>query len=212
MDMNTRSTKEEILSLLKAKKQMTVTELARELGVTEMAVRRHISKLEKDEYIQATLVRQHIGRPTYVYTLSAKGEDIFPKQYKDFAMEMLESLSDLGHANLVEQLLKARTDRMKELLEQRLLDKPTTFSRLAEVIAAQQQNGYMAHMELESQGNFIMKKQNCPLLSVAEKFPALCDNEVDMYQELLPDTEVALISCVSGGDCACTYRITEKTL
>ena len=41
------------------------------------------------------MVRQHVGRPTYLYGLSER-EDTFPKEYKQFAIDMLEDLARMG--------------------------------------------------------------------------------------------------------------------
>ncbi|MFD3448799.1 helix-turn-helix transcriptional regulator [Microbacteriaceae bacterium 4G12] len=210
MGLSIRSTKDEIISLLKFKNQLTVTELAQELRVTEMAVRRHLSKLEKDNLIKATLVRQSIGRPTYVYELSTKGEDLFPKQYKDFATELLRDLEHMGQEQLIEQLFEARTERMKKQLEKRLVTRQTIGAKLKEIVLVQEQNGYMTEVEAQEDDTFIIKKQNCPLLSVADQFPLLCQCEGKMYQELLPDTDITMISSISSGDHLCMYKIKEK--
>ena len=91
-----RTTKDEIVQLLKVKGEHTVAELADVLEITEMAIRRHLSNLEKDGLIYSKMVRQHVGRPTYLYGLSEKGEDTFPKEYKQFAIDMLEDLARMG--------------------------------------------------------------------------------------------------------------------
>jgi len=105
-----RTTKEEIVQLLKINGEQTVASLAESLEITEMAVRRHLSKLEKEKIIQSKMVRQHVGRPTYVYDLSQKGEDSFPKDYKQFALEVLEDLESIGDETLVNAILKGENE------------------------------------------------------------------------------------------------------
>ncbi|HFH7731085.1 TPA: ArsR family transcriptional regulator, partial [Streptococcus agalactiae] len=53
-----RTTKDEIVQLLKVKGEHTVAELAEILEITEMAIRRHLSNLEKDGFIYSKMVRQ----------------------------------------------------------------------------------------------------------------------------------------------------------
>ena len=53
-----RTTKDEIVHLLKVKGEHTVAELADVLEITEMAIRRHLSNLEKDGLIYSKMVRQ----------------------------------------------------------------------------------------------------------------------------------------------------------
>ncbi|MFX3625697.1 MAG: helix-turn-helix transcriptional regulator [Ectobacillus sp.] len=210
MEVLGRSTKDEIVELLKRNKQLTVTELAKELQVTEMAVRRHIGKLEKEGLIEATLVRQHVGRPMYVYELSTKGEDLFPKQYKDFAVGILEDLQKMGQEELLGQLVQSYTNRLKQKIEKHIENKPTFEGKVREIAAAQQQNGYMVEIENGENGAFFMKKQNCPLLSVAKKTALLCESEYNMYKELLPQADIKMMSCMSQNECACIYQILPK--
>ncbi|HDX9580286.1 TPA: ArsR family transcriptional regulator [Bacillus pseudomycoides] len=205
-----RSTREELIQLLKVRGEQTVALLAEALQITEMAVRRHLSKLEKDEHIETKMVRQHVGRPMYVYCLSEKGEDLFPKQYKQFAVEMLEDLQHIGDEELVNKLLRARTDRMEEQLARRVNRKETTLERLKEIAIMQEKNGYMVRVEHEGEHSFILQKQNCPLMEVAEKFPQICHDEKSMYKKLLPNADVKVLSSMCGGDCFCSYRIKEK--
>ncbi|ENQ3080165.1 helix-turn-helix transcriptional regulator [Bacillus sp. WLY-B-L8] len=205
-----RSTKEEILQLLKVRGEQTVAALAEVLQITEMAVRRHLNNLEKDGLIEMNLVRQHVGRPMYVYCLSTKGEDLFPKQYKQFAVEMLEDLQHIGDARLVEKILRARTNRMEQQLAKRVNRKETTLERLQEIAIMQEKNGYMVHVEQETESSFILQKQNCPLIEVAAKFPQICHDEKSMYNKLLPNADVKVLSSMCDGDCFCSYQIKEK--
>ena len=101
------------------KGEHTVAELAEALEITEMAIRRHLSKLENDELIYSKMVRQHVGRPTYLYGLSQKGEDTFPKEYKQFAIEILDDLARMGDEKMLRYVLQARTKRMEEQLQKK---------------------------------------------------------------------------------------------
>ncbi|PEE42714.1 helix-turn-helix transcriptional regulator [Bacillus pseudomycoides] len=205
-----RTTKEEIVQLLKINGEQTVASLAESLEITEMAVRRHLSKLEKEEIIQSKMVRQHVGRPTYVYDLSQKGEDSFPKDYKQFALEVLEDLESIGDETLVNAILKARTNRMEEQLQKRMSSQDNVLQKLREVAAIQEKNGYMVQVKQEGENSYILQKQNCPLKAVAEKYPQLCLEEENMYKRLFSDENVKVLSNMCNGDCHCSYHIQEK--
>jgi len=205
-----RTTKEEIVQLLKINGEQTVASLAESLEITEMAVRRHLSKLEKEEIIQSKMVRQHVGRPTYLYGLSQKGEDSFPKDYKQFALEVLEDLESIGDEPLVNAILKARTNRMEEQLQKRMSSQDNVLQKLREVAAIQEKNGYMVQVKQEGENSYILQKQNCPLKAVAEKYPQLCLEEENMYKRLFSDKNVKVLSNMCNGDCHCSYHIQEK--
>ncbi|PGE94976.1 ArsR family transcriptional regulator [Bacillus pseudomycoides] len=205
-----RTTKEEIVQLLKINGEQTVASLAESLEITEMAVRRHLSKLEKEKIIQSKMVRQHVGRPTYVYDLSQKGEDSFPKDYKQFALEVLEDLESIGDETLVNAILKARTNRMEEQLQKRISRQDNVWQKLREVAVIQEKKGYMVQVKQEGENSYILQKQNCPLKAVAEKYPQLCLEEESMYKRLFSDENVKELSNMCNGDCHCSYHIQEK--
>ncbi|EEM14767.1 MULTISPECIES: helix-turn-helix transcriptional regulator [Bacillus] len=205
-----RTTKEEIVQLLKINGEQTVASLAESLEITEMAVRRHLSKLEKEKIIQSKMVRQHVGRPTYVYDLSQKGEDSFPKDYKQFALEVLEDLESIGDETLVNAILKARTNRMEEQLQKRISRQDNVWQKLREVAVIQEKKGYMVQVKQEGENSYILQKQNCPLKAVAEKYPQLCLEEESMYKRLFSDENVKALSNMCNGDCHCSYHIQEK--
>ena len=43
---------------------LSVGDMAKQLGITEMAVRRHLNNMERDGLVETTLVRQPMGRPS----------------------------------------------------------------------------------------------------------------------------------------------------
>ncbi|MFJ8529491.1 helix-turn-helix transcriptional regulator [Bacillus sp. NPDC094106] len=205
-----RTTKDEIVHLLKVDGEHTVAALAESLGITEMAVRRHLSKLEKEQIIYSKMVRQYVGRPTYLYGLSPKGEDTFPKEYKQFAINMLEDLAHIGDEEVFHHVLQARTKRMEEQLQKRVSGQDNLAYKMQEVAAIQEKNGYMVQVIKEDEHSFILKKQNCPLMAVAERFPQICEDEKNMYKRLFSEADVKMVTNMCDGNCHCSYRIKEK--
>ena len=71
-------TQEAVLLYLKRQGELTVTDLCAMLSITSMAVRRHLAHLQKEGLVEARMVRQVRGRPTYHYKLASKAEALFP--------------------------------------------------------------------------------------------------------------------------------------
>ncbi|RAN84734.1 metalloregulator ArsR/SmtB family transcription factor [Bacillus sp. SRB_331] len=205
-----RTTREEIVQLLKIKGEHTVAELAEALEITEMAIRRHLSKLENDELIYSKMVRQQVGRPTYLYGLSQKGEDTFPKEYKQFAIEILDDLARMGDEKILRYVLQARTKRMEEQLQKKISNQSNLAYKVQEIAAMQEKNGYMVQIKRDGERSFIIEKQNCPLKEIAEKFPQVCEDEKDMYKRLFTGANVKALTNMCVGDCNCSYQIKEK--
>lgn len=72
------STRDKILQMLKTKGELSAKEITEFIGITSMAVRRHINTLEKEGLIESKTIRQPMGRPSAIYRLTEQAEDFFP--------------------------------------------------------------------------------------------------------------------------------------
>ncbi|AFC28735.1 transcriptional regulator [Paenibacillus mucilaginosus 3016] len=106
------STRKVIVTMLKTKGPLSAGEMAKQLGITEMAVRRHLHTLERDQLIEAKLVRQAMGRPAHLYSLTEHADDLFPKKYQHLAMDLLEELELTAGADKVDFLFDRRKERL----------------------------------------------------------------------------------------------------
>lgn len=205
--INTRNTKEQILALLKKNGSLTIMELAHELEITEMAVRRHIQTLERDKLIRSNVKKQTMGRPSKVYQLAEQGEDCFPKKYKEFSLELLRGLKEVGQEQLIKDLLLKRRER---LLEQYKLDqKDVSFKgKIENLKRIQEHEGYMPSLE-NKDGMVHFKELNCPYVEIAKEFPQICQAERSFIQQLL-GAELMTLSSMAEGHTCCHYTIQEK--
>lgn len=72
-------TQEAILLYIKRQGELTVSDLCTLLGITSMAVRRHLAGLQKDGLVESRIERQSRGRPTYKFKLTDKAESRSPR-------------------------------------------------------------------------------------------------------------------------------------
>ncbi|MFN8514795.1 MAG: winged helix-turn-helix transcriptional regulator [Thermomicrobiales bacterium] len=63
-------TRREILETLRRSAGLTADQLAETLGVTAMAIRKHLAALQSEELLTAQIERRPIGRPVYLYALA----------------------------------------------------------------------------------------------------------------------------------------------
>ncbi len=89
------STKNLILAFIKRNGGGTVDGLAQALELAPMTVRQHLVTLQRDDLLQAEAVRRSTGRPHYVYRLTQRGDDTFPKRYDRLAQALLQEVSNL---------------------------------------------------------------------------------------------------------------------
>ncbi|WP_246628191.1 helix-turn-helix transcriptional regulator [Paenibacillus oenotherae] len=199
------STRQTILTLFKTKGQMNAGELAKKLQITEMAVRRHLSTLERDGYIRPTLVRQAVGRPTHKYGLTEQAEHLFPKNYHVLALDLLEELADDPEtAVLVDRMFEGRKRKLLERYASRMEGKSLK-EKVSELAAIQNDGGYMVKLE-DGENGLVLHEYNCPIAQVANLYQQACQCELALFEQLL-GTTVERTECLAKGGGKCSYLI-----
>lgn len=200
------STRRMIMTLLKMRGPLTISALAEELGITEMGVRRHVLQLEQESLAKTRVVRQAMGRPIHVYSLTERAEDHFPKSYHNLALELLRELDHGSGGEAVNQLFEGRRKRMLaqygKVMQGRDLEQ-----RVAELSSIQNAGGYMAEWSKEEDGSYVLREYNCPIRQVAAQYRKACECEQHLFEELL-DAKVIRSECMAEGGQCCRYAIT----
>src|SRR4029077_6150067 len=78
--------------LLENKEGLTVEELSKGLGITDNAVRQHLTALERDGMVVKGEMQSTGGRPEQLFGLTAAGRELFPRHYSWFAELLISSL------------------------------------------------------------------------------------------------------------------------
>lgn len=203
------STRNQILYILKTKGPLTVSKLAEEIGVTEMAVRRQIYNLDKEGYIQARLLRQAVGRPTTQYCLTAKAEEMFPKSYASFTLELLRDMEENDGKEWIDRFFKNREKRLFEQHQAEFIGK-TLEEKVKKLAEIQDQKGYMVQWELMPHGGYRLVEYNCPISQVANQYLQACQCEINLFRKLIGE-EVEQVECKAKGGKHCVYHIRKKS-
>ncbi|MEX2461882.1 MAG: metalloregulator ArsR/SmtB family transcription factor [Paenibacillaceae bacterium] len=202
---NDTSTRKVLLTLMKTRGSLSVNGMAKELGITEMAIRRHLNSLERDGLIEAKLTRQAMGRPMHLYSLTLLADDLFPKNYHQLTLDLLGELNTEINSNLVNLLFEGRKQKFLQKYKGRMEDK-TLVDRVAELAEIQNNNGYMVKWEFDDAGQYVLTEYNCPIAQVAKQYNEACHCELSLFQDLL-DANVERTECLSKGGNKCTYLI-----
>nr|WP_295971308.1 metalloregulator ArsR/SmtB family transcription factor [uncultured Bacillus sp.] len=206
MEQLKKTTKDRILELLKKEGLLSVNDLADFLTITHMAVRKHLSQLERDALIQTSELKQPVGRPLQLYSLSEKGERLFPKNYEGITLEFLHDLQEIYGKASIDLLFKKREERLFKELGTRL--QPFALSeKVKELVKIQNEKGYMADFIQISPDSFELIEHNCPILAVAHAYPIACSYETEMLKKVLNAMDVQRQNCKTDGDHHCTFFI-----
>jgi len=202
------SARTRILGLLKRNGGLTAQEIARELGITSVATRKHLVVLQEDGMVAAATRSGARGRPATVYTLSQTGEETFPRTYQQLLVDMLQDLTKLEGEDHLEQLFNLRNDRLAQTYQIRLAGKPFS-EAVRELAKARDDDGYMASLESSLDGGFVLSEHNCPIIDVAQRFPHACNCEHQLFERVL-GAPVKRVASQAEGALTCQYHIESR--
>jgi len=197
-----------ILLAIKEHGGLTADELAEMLNISAVAVRRHLDNLKSANLVYYEEVQSGVGRPSYVYSLTDKAENIFPRNYQELAHDMLETIRKLYGQEAVDAIFKERTEKIIEVYRP-YVNSSDLSGRIEQLVSLRQADGYMATWDIADDGEFRVIELNCPIQQVAGECKQACQEDVKLYKELL-DANVIMLSHRLHGDHTCSYKINSK--
>lgn len=212
-----QTTKQQILVLLKRTGSATVEEAAGALSVASMTARQHLINLERDGLVSSERVRRSNGRPHYLYRLTARGEEMFPRRYDLLARILLdevgaltpELLTDLTPEEKRSLLIQRCADRLAERFrfetEGRSLEE-----RVANVTDVLRLIGGFAEW-LDSEAGFEIRDYNCVFASLVDQAADCCEGHLRLIAQLLR-WPVQHVSGAEGDVCCCRYVVSWHAL
>jgi predicted ArsR family transcriptional regulator len=200
-----QDTRQRILEYLKSHGQSTVEELRNWLGgITAVTVRHHLDVLRRDGLVDAPAVerRESPGRPRYVYMLTEKASEHFPKNYRNLTDVLLDEINI--------QLGPRQANVLFEAVAERLADEgpspregETFEERLQRAVAYLTEQGYVADYE-EQDGGYILCTSNCPYDRTRDSEDYLCVMDVSLVSSLTGVVPRRLTQ-ITKGDHGCSY-------
>lgn len=201
------STRREIVNILRTQGPLTVGELGDRLGITHVAVRRHLTSLERDGLVSSVQERLPMGRPTRVYSLTEAADELFPKKYGTLTLEVLEFMEDAGD-NLLDRFFAARGESMVQKYGPEVTGGKSLEDRVARLADIQLANGHLASYERGEGNGLVLKEFNCPVHQISRKYQHACYHELEFFKTVLGTDQVERVECIAKGGTSCRYEIT----
>jgi len=202
------ASQQEILRLLRRSGEMAVDEIAQAMGISRVAVRKHLDALVADGLLAARPRRRQIGRPHHVYRLTDAADELFPKAYAGLATGILEFLETTDGPAKLDAVFADRRARVEAHLRPLLAGKDLA-TRVRLLAEAQDRAGYMAEWRETEPGTFVLSENNCAICCIARRFPQACQQELEMFRNLL-EADVERTEHLVAGDGRCAYRIRRR--
>lgn len=198
-------TRQNIMTLLKKHGGMTIEELSKKISITPMGIRQHLLSLEKKGLVSYTARKHGIGRPGFVYMLTESADELFPKTYDTFALDILKEVKKNDGQEKINKIFGWRRNKVlgqkKEALSG-LSGFPEILQGLRNLLVSE---GCLAELDKEEDA-YILRTYNCPIRKVATEFNEACHEELHLFRELL-NRNVTMVQCMGQGSPACVFSI-----
>jgi DeoR family suf operon transcriptional repressor len=203
------STREAALTVLLRRGKATAAELADHLQVSVQAMRRHLRGLEEDGLVEASCSGEGPGRPSNRWQLTTKGQGQFPDGSEDFALGLLESIAGNLPAGTVQKLLAQQAREKAEAYRRHLGNGPLR-QRLEHLVELRRREGYVAECCADDDG-WVISEFHCSVMRIAEQFPCVCDQELQLLRQTFPDCQVERVHWRLEKGHSCGFRLSPRT-
>ena len=190
----------------------TAAALAKRLGISATAVRRHLDALLADGSVEAAAKPPYgpvptpgRGRPARTFAITDRGRSQFVSDYDNLATDALEFLAETVGPKAVAAFAEARAAQLEQALRDRLGNNWATVpldEKLVGLAAALSDLGFSASAD-PAPGSTQLCQHHCPVSHVAEQFPQLCEAETGAFARLLGH-HVQRLATIAHGDGVCT--------
>ena len=212
-DQADSGTRERVRDLIVEKGPVTASSIARTLGLTTAAVRRHITTLEESsdiaEHDPGRIGKRGRGRPARHYVASRRAHQQLAEGYSDLAVKALGYLGQVGGGEAVDSFAAARSREIERRYAPIVREAGNDPRLRAQALAdALTQDGYAATVRDIAGGSIAIQlcQGHCPIQHVAGDFPQLCDAETQAFARLL-NVHVQRLATLAGGEHVCTTHI-----
>lgn len=203
-------TRRAIVQLLKQEGCLDAEALASRLEITAMAVRQHLYALQDEQLVTYQEEPRPMGRPAKLWQLTAAADRFFPDGYAELTLSLLNSVKEaFGEAGL-DRLLEVRTRQQLDGYSQQMKGKRSLKQRLNKLAEIRTNEGYMAEVQVQADGSFLLIENHCPICAAATVCTELCAKELETFQSLLGnETNIQRIEHIIAGERRCAYQIRQ---
>ena len=203
-----RSTRMEVLELLRRRGGSSAETIATDLGLTTNAVRQHLTNLERDGLVVSHPERSGRGRPSLQFALTERADAVFPKRYGQLATMVLQEVQEMGGPEALDQLMARIAARHADAIAGDLegLDFD---AKLRHVVAWIGKAGTLAEQTETAEG-IKVTIHNCPFRNTALKFPQVCSITPQLITRLL-DAPVSQAESIHRRDPYCSFVVQRPT-
>jgi len=201
------TTHEAALTLLLRQGEASAGELAEQLDLSVQVMRRHLRSLEEKGLVEASPQAIGRGRPSNRWRLTTAGRGHFPDGSEHFALGLLQSMSQSLSQSQVQELLYNQAELLASKYRQQI-GSGALGPRLEKLVEIRRKEGYVADCQADADGSsWMLQEYHCSVSRVAEAFPVICDQELQLMRHTFPDCSVNRVHWKLEGGHACGFLL-----
>lgn len=194
----------EVTDLLRENGGMTISALARKLGITGTAIRQRLNRLMDSNLVRRDAESKGRGRPSHRYSLTELGQRHVGGNFADLAFALWEEIRSIPDADVRSGLLKRIADRMANSYQ---VAGKTTKQKMQAVADLFRERDVPITMGQKGELP-VLTARCCPYPDLAEQDRGICAMEKMMLSEMVGE-HLRLSECrLDGGGC-CTFELTR---
>jgi len=200
-----RSTRMEVLELLRKKQAASAETISAELGITPNAVRQHLTNLVREGFVKSEPVRHKRGRPSLLFSLTARADAVFPKRYGQLATMVLTEIQDMQGPEALDEIFRRVALRHAGAIAAEIDDEDDFDAKLDRLVSWIGRAATLATTE-ETEDGVRVTIHNCPFRNTALKFPQVCTITPHLITQLL-GAPVSQESSIHRRDPNCSFVV-----
>ncbi len=192
-----------------AESPRTARDLALVLGIQESAARGHLERMEEKGLVVPTFHREGVGRPRKRFSLTGRGQELFPKKYDLMLDAIVEELLSGEGEGYVGALFARAAERLARLVARDIPPGATDEEKAHNLVVLLNRLGFRAMVEKSPDGRWRVLRANCVFRRSALTHPfLLCDIfDKHLTEALLGEVGVDLQDSIGRGGSRCAHLI-----
>lgn len=201
-------TRRAIVERLKLKGPQDARQLAATLDVSAMAIRQHLYDLEQNGLVSSSDEPRPMGRPAKLWRLTPASNKFFPDGHAELTVGLIAALREAFGAEGLDRLVLIRSAHQRDGYRDRIPQHASLRRRLQALAQIRTEEGYMAEVQEQDDGSFLLIENHCPICAAAAACTGLCNSELKVFRSALGHrVEIARTEHIVSGARRCVYRV-----
>ncbi len=200
-----------ILVRLKEDGPLDANSLAAGLGVSPMAVRQHLYALQENTMVDYEEEPRPVGRPAKLWYLTPGADVFFPDGHADLTLGLITAIRAAFGDKGMDKLLAARGREQIAQYQARMKAGSSLRRKLDVLARVRSEEGYMAAVEADGEGGYLLVENHCPVCAAAKACSGLCANELEVFRGALGEgIEIERRDHILAGARRCAYSVRQR--